>query len=332
MISRLKQLGKRTKIILVVILILLTAGLYFWLTRDGEDVVTQITQPNKKYYSRLTGEEVTKSQSDEPLLAVMIENSEEARPQYGLDGAGIVFETVTEAGITRYLALYHTDKPTEIGPVRSVRPAFVDWAMGFDTAIAHVGGSEQALNMIDERNGRSLNQFYNDEPYYRRNDRVAPHNMFLRVEEIIKLQKDKNLDKSSLSEIPFSDAQNEAEPNVTTINIKFSHPIFSSEFKYDPEKKLYMRSLAGAPHVDAASNNQISVKNLIVFKKDIQEGGLGKGSADLYVNGTSRSINWEQKDYKSRMKFYDDQNNEISLSRGDTWIAVVPTSGSITAQ
>ena len=120
----------------------------------------------------------------------MIENSEEARPQTGLDAAGIVFETVTEGGITRYAALYQENLPEEVGPVRSVRPYFVDWLMGFDTSVAHVGGSENALQMVEDRKAKDINEFFNGDAFYRRNDRESPHDAYARTKNLVALQKE----------------------------------------------------------------------------------------------------------------------------------------------
>ena len=57
-----------------------------------------------------------------PALAVKIENSVDARPQSGLNAADVVWEEVVEGGITRFVAVYHSTLPPEIGPIRSVRP------------------------------------------------------------------------------------------------------------------------------------------------------------------------------------------------------------------
>lgn len=325
---KLPRLSRKQKIAVLIITVFLAAGGAYALTRNT-DTITNITkQEPERFYSRLTGEEISKDGSEEPIIGVMIENSEEARPQTGLDSAGIVFETVTEAGITRYLALYQEDKPEEIGPVRSVRSAFVDWAMGFDVAVAHVGGSEAALEMLDDRDSKTLNQFYNDGPYYRRSDRAAPHNMYVRVAELIALLKEKKFDSAEFDELQFADDTPAAPPAVTRIAIRFSSPVFTAGFTFDTESNRYLRELAGAPHTDAATNQQISVKNLIVLKGDIQNGSLGRGTGDFYKNGEKQPIRWEQKEYSSRIMFTDESGDEIRLNRGDTWIAVVPSSGS----
>lgn len=307
------------------------------LTRD-KDPALEPAKPGEKFYSQLTGSEVSKEQSLRPILGVMIENSEEARPQTGLDSAGIVFETVTEAGITRYLALYQENIPEEVGPVRSVRPYFVDWLMGFDASVAHVGGSEPALAMIEERRAKSMNEFYNADAYYRKPEREAPHDAYARTKDLVDLQKKLDHKTSKIEGFPRSkdspvsnDAAN-TQTKATTITINFSEPIFQVQFIYDPASNSYTRHLAGQPHIDTLTNKPITVKNLIVLKMLGEVNAIGGGEALLYKDGTVQTIRWEQTDFESRIKLTDAEGNSVSLNRGDSWFSVIPGTGSVTNQ
>lgn len=328
--------SKRKKIIAGVVLLLAVAGLAFFLTREKtSDVVEEITQPNKKYYSQLTGLEVEKDVSEEPILGVMIENSEEARPQSGLDSAGIVFETVTEAGITRYLLLFQENKPDEVGPVRSVRPAYVDWAMGFDASIAHVGGSELAIQMINDRGGedaKDMNEFFHADTFYRKAEREAPHDVYAKSSALLALQKQLKHETSKFDEIPRAEGTASATPTASVITLQFSHPVFGASFTFDPVTNNYTRSLAGLPHLDAITGAPITVKNVIVIKHDIQSGAVGGGAATLFKDGVATEIKWAQKDFRSRIKFTDANGTEVALNRGDTWISVLPPTGTLTVQ
>lgn len=333
MLKRLKRLSKRNKIILAAVIVLLVGGgLYLWLTRNGEDVVTQITDPDKKYYSQLTGKEVEKDVSEQPILGIMIENSEEARPQTGLDAAGIVFETVTEGGITRYLALYQEDMPVEVGPVRSVRPAFVNWLMGFDASVAHVGGSQEALDLIEQREAKSLNQFYNEGPYYRSSEREAPHNVYARTKDLVALQRELDHKTAEFDEIPRSEDSPSAAADAKAILLQFSHPVFGARFDYDPASNSYVRSLAGVPHLDAATGKPITVKNVIVIRMTGEVNALSSGKGRLFKDGTAQDISWKQADFEGRIVLTDAEGNEVALNRGDSWFAVLPGSGSVTVQ
>ncbi len=318
---------KRNVVVLVLLLVLVGVGGYF-LTR-GQNPIVDIPVPGEKFYSQLTGNEVTKEESERPILGIMIENSEEARPQTGLDDAGIVFETVTEGGITRYLALFQEKVPETVGPVRSVRPHFVDWLMGFDASVAHVGGSEQALQMIEDRKAKSMNEFYNESSFYRNKDREAPHDAYARTANLVALQKELGHKTSQAKEMLRSDDAPSAQPTATAITINYSHLIFQVQFNYDPATNSYNRSLAGQPHIDAGTNKQITVKNLIVIKMSGDINAIGSGEALFYRDGSVQTIRWRQKDFESRIELMDQQGNEVALNRGDSWFAVIPGSGSV---
>ena len=148
------KLSRKKKIIIAVIIILvllvISVGVYFLLVKNqpkpaktvAKSQKTEVKKPAvpEKFYSRLSGVEVaSKELETAPVFGVMIENSIPARPQSGLNQAEVVFEAIAEGGITRFLALYQQNKPELIGPVRSVRGYYIDWASGFDASIAHVG-------------------------------------------------------------------------------------------------------------------------------------------------------------------------------------------------
>lgn len=299
------------------------------LTRGEDPVIEAPPKPGEKFYSQLTGNEVSRDESRRPILGVMIENSEEARPQTGLDDAGIVFETVTEAGITRYLAMYQENIPEEVGPVRSVRPYFVDWLMSFDTSVAHVGGSESALQMIDERKAKSINEFYNEKAFYRSIDRQAPHNVYARTKDLTALQEELDHKTSTIKNFPRSDDAPSPQPTDTTITVNFSEPIFQVQFKYDPATNSYVRHLAGQPHIDTVTNKPITVKNVVVIKMLGDINAIGSGEALLYKDGMAQTLRWRQRDFNSRIELTDAQGNEVPLNRGDSWFAVIPGSGSV---
>src|SRR5581483_11922210 len=101
-------------------------------------------------------------------LAVMIENSTDARPQSGVSYADAVYETVAEGGITRFMAVFYCNSLPEVqvGPVRSARTYFLDWESEYDALYAHVGGANDsnhgpadALGQIETYKIRDLNQF-----------------------------------------------------------------------------------------------------------------------------------------------------------------------------
>jgi hypothetical protein len=314
------------------VIIALLAALIF----GGGDEQQEQKPPAEKpvYRSQLTGLPVSKKISERPVLAVMIENSQSARPQTGLASAEIVFETVTEGGITRYMALYQTTDPKKIEPVRSVRPAFVRWLRGFDASIAHVGGSPAALNLIKEFNAKDLNQFYHPGPFYRDGNRPAPHNMVAIVTGLRGLQKQLGYGKkSNFADIPRTDDNPAIKPTATNIVLNFSGPDFLAQFKYSKKTNSYKRFLAGQAHKDAVTGKQITVKNLIVLKVGGHDSNslqtLGAGEALVFKDGKVLKARWKQSSYKHRLTILDKNGNEIPLNRGNAWFAAIPSGGSV---
>lgn len=324
LIRKFKRLSRKKKALVIFVVAAVLAGIAFLIFKPEKQ---EPSAPPPKFYSQLSGKEISEEISSRPVLAVMIENSEAARPQTGMDSAGIVFEAVTEGGITRYLALYQEDTSKDIGPVRSVRPHFVSWLYGFDASVAHVGGSARALTLVDRLNVKTMTQFTYTEPYRRVAERASPHNVYVSTKALRNLQKELEHGKSEFSDIPRSDDAPAEMPDATKIAIDFSTAPYAVEFRYDKATNSYKRFLAGEPHIDAATDKPINVKNVVVIKvrgtnSDTIK-AVGKGEAWVFKNGTSQKVRWEKTANDERIKIIDEMGNEVPLNRGDTWIAAL---------
>lgn len=325
----------------VVVLVLASGGAVYALTQSDQPLSERLdrntsTQPEVPEEpttapAPLTGIEVDPDQAKAPITGVMIENSPNARPQTGLDAADIVFEAVAEGGITRFLALYQHDIPSTVGPVRSLRPYFVDWVMGFDAPIAHVGGSAQALQMVDRRGAKDLDQFAHGGPYYRSGDRVAPHNMYVRMQELRRLQRDLGYERSQIKDFEWKDSSPHSQPNATDITLNYSSQQYQARFRYQADNNRYVRHLAGSPHIDANTNEPITVRNLVVIKMPTGQDGryatmetIGNGNALVFNNGTVTEATWRQESYNDRLEIRNENGQQVPLVRGDCWFSIMP--------
>ncbi|NBW29048.1 DUF3048 domain-containing protein [bacterium] len=179
---------KKVYIPLIIVLILIAGiGTYFGLKSSPKNkTITGINTHavvKTTAASKLTGLQVNPLVNKLPITAVMIENSFAARPQSGLSSAGVVFEAVAEGGVTRFMALFQNNDSTSLGPIRSARPYYVSWAMGFDASYVHVGGSPDALSDLNSWGTKNLDQFYNGDYFQRVNFRDAPHNVYCYLRE-----------------------------------------------------------------------------------------------------------------------------------------------------
>ena len=298
----------------------------------AQEPQVEIKPPEAKvYFSPLSGRQVSEEATKRPVTGVMIENSLEARPQSGLYDADLVYESVAEGGISRFLALYQESEPKEVGPVRSVRIHFANLVTGYDAGLAHVGGSDEALSLI--RSGKDLDQFFNDSTYWRSNQRYAPHNVYTSFEKLNELNQQKGYTSSDFEGFLRKDDEPAASPTATSVYIPISAVNFDSQIKYKAEDNSYLRFMAGQQHLDA-SGKQINPKVVIVIKAKhnvvASQNGyrypqlLSSGDALIYQDGTETAATWSKKDAESPLTLTDASGEDIKLNRGQTWVTIIP--------
>jgi hypothetical protein len=339
--------------VVCIIVVGITAGgitAYFVLSRKpATEIKTQpvvkitkkAAKPAVKYYSPLTGLQIAdEAMSKQPVTGIMIENSPDARPQSGLKNSGVVFEAVAEGGITRFMALYQQEKPQLVGPVRSLRIYYLDWATAFNASIAHVGGSDEALSEVRNGNYRDIDQFFNSGSYWRATDRYAPHNVYTSFEKLDALNASKGYTTSVFTGFPRVDGKSVDTPDATNINITISGALYNSSYTYDKTTNTYARSQAGAPHLDREAG-QITPSVVVALHVDeytTSDYGhhesistIGTGAATIFQNGTAINATWAKNGRTDQIKFIDAAGVEIPLVRGQTWIAAVSnTNGDVT--
>lgn len=310
-----------------------------------------IPESDKIYYSPLTGLEVASQETvTSAATCVMIENSPDARPQSGLDQAGVVFEANAEGGITRFMAIFQEAKPQLIGPVRSLRMTYAEMAKPFHCSIAHVGGSGNALSLV-RNNGefRDIDQFFNAAYYWREGNaiagkrRYAPHNVYTSFEKLDQLNLNRGYTTSYFNGFDRVDPDvptPEVEKNATVINIKMSSDLYNPVFTYNPETNSYLRAhKSGGAHYAAYRDGslvQIQPKVVIAAKVNVyRRPGSAEGYSDytttgeneafIFQNGTVIIGKWVREDANAELKFYDGDGNIIKLNRGQVWISLYPS-------
>jgi len=282
--------------------------------------------------SRLTGLPVKLALNKRPVTGVMIENSPDARPQAGLKEAGVVFEAVAEGGITRFLALYQESQPGNLGPVRSVRPYFLDFLRPFDAGVAHVGGSPEALAQIRTDNIKDLDQFANPGAYARSPKRFAPHNMYTNMPALDVLNKSKGFTKSKFTGFPRKPDAPAKKPSARGINIDISSFLYNIRYDYDAKSNSYKRSMAGRPHIDENTNSQISPKVVLalVMPRGIHPDGThtvyptaGKDKLYVFQDGVLREGTWQKTGRAAQFVFKDDKGKPFKFNAGQTWLTMI---------
>lgn len=344
-----KGLGKKGKIITILAILIVLGGtgggVFALLNKSDPPAPAPVTEAKKEepiketpIYSPLTGIVVTKEQSEMPVTGVMIENSPDARPQSGLNQAGVVFEAIAEGGITRFLALYQEATPDYIGPIRSVRPYYVDWLQGFDAAVAHVGGSADALAKIKSEGVKDLDQFSNPGPYRRVSNRYAPHNMYSSLSGLIDLGKGKGFTKSAFTGFPRKAEKPSDAPTARTVDITISGAQYNVHYDYDLATNAYKRVLAGKPHLDERSKEQLSPKVVVAIvipygiaanKVNSVYQTIGNGKVYIFQDGMATEGTWEKTSAKSQITFKDAAGTPVQFNAGQTWITATSIASNV---
>lgn len=346
------------------IIIVLIAGVTSWAIIHRKMTINNLTGHHKKYIpkdtkpktvaSNLSGLQVDPSVNKRPVTGVMIENSLDSRPQSGLSQASVVFEAIAEGGITRFLALYQDNTPDDVGPIRSARPYYIQWLLGFDAGYAHVGGSPEAISDIGAWGVRDLDQFYNGGSYHRISSRAAPHNVYTGIATLNQLETAKGYTSSSFtslvrktppkatkvtSKTKSKTAVKVPAPAAKTIDLRLSGALYNVHYDYVAATNTYSRSEGGAAHIDANGNVQLSptVVVALVMTYGIQSDGkhsdyatIGDGTAYIFQDGGVSIGHWTKSSEKAQFSFTDDAGKPIPLSPGQTWFTAVSSTDAVT--
>ena len=288
------------------------------------------------YYLPLTGAKVAdEAATTQTVTAVMIENSPDARPQSGLKDAGIVYEAIAEGGITRFLAVYQEGKPQLIGPVRSLRMYYIDWAAPYQASIAHFGGSAASLTEVSNGNYRNLDLMTGGYAW-RASDRYAPHNVYTSFAKLDAFNAAKGYTSSSFTGFARQDSKMSPTTDATSVDITISSALYNPHYDYDVATNTYLRSVDGAASNDR-EGGQLTPSVVVALKVDmvnVMEDGwresittTGSGTAYVFQNGTVTECTWHKASRTDPLELLDSSGKSIALNRGQTWISAVPNNG-----
>ena len=298
---------------------------------------TSKTVESEKAYFPFTGEDMSaNSTKNLPVLAI-VENSKDARPQSGLNKADIVYETMAEGGIPRFIALFQKNANTTIGPIRSARPYFLDIAKEYDLPFAHCGASEEAENIIESDKLMSMNEMPNGSYYFRDSSRKSPHNLYTTTEKLRSLAVAKGFDKAYTSPLKFDDNfwKNSDFGTANSVNLKLNK-YYSTSYTY--KNGHYEKSMDGSLAVDKIDNTTLSAHNIVVQLTSIKLQSdmlhldiklVGEGDAYVISDGKFLKVKWSKKDANSKTILLDTHGKEVPLSKGRTWWHIVDSNNLI---
>lgn len=309
--------------------------LLFFLTGCKMDVSNGKTEEPVLSIEPLTGEEA--KQKDHPILMVMINNHQSARPQTGLNRADLVVEMLAEGEITRFSAFYHSKVEGVVGPIRSLRPYHLQLAKGFDAISAHAGGSKDALQIIKQENLRTLNGIREEGNYFWRVDfRRPPHNLYTDINSLLAGAKEKGWEQP-IQKMPFSfnkDGVTAKGKKAEQIEIVYG-PLYALAYRYDSTTGNYVRYTQGEQHMDRETKEPLTMQNVLVIRanhRTIDQAGRrvinleGSGEGFLFQKGKGIPISWEKRE---GVILPLSDGKVLPLIPGKTWINIIPDSGRV---
>jgi hypothetical protein len=286
----------------------------------------------------LTGEVVPAGSLTTPSLAAKIDNDEEARPQIGLERTDLVFEELIEGGVTRYVAVWHSDVPAEIGPIRSIRPMDPDIISPLGGIVAYSGGQEKFVVLMRDTNVYNAIHGQPDTAdfMYRTTAKAAPHNVVVKAPELIAMHLDLSAPPQQFSFAP--DLASATAPReggeIDIISLRFWSASTPSSWNYDPTARLWLRSQAGVADLDGAGA-QLSAVNVIVLRVPVtidqsipKTEMIGSGEAWVSTGGHTVHATWSKATRTAPIRLVDDTGTVVRLAPGNSWIELVPLAGS----
>lgn len=360
-----RKLNKKAKIIMAIFLIVIAIATVLFVFKPDElkkNLKKKIDNKKtvKKEEPKLQIYDLSKKTRP---IAVMINNHGDARPYHsGLQQAQVIYEIIVEGGITRMMAIFKDQEVSRIGPVRSSRHYYLDYAMENDAIYVHWGWSPQAESDIKKYGINNLNGLY--DPGFARDQNLIgvinlEHTAITSVEGIKEALGKKGYRteyegkvedslpfKYSVKEINLKPkettkkSKDDKEPTVEQTDVMVANNIsvpysyyMTASYKYDPEKKYYLRSVNGVAHTDYITKEQYHFKNIMILKmrnftfdsygrQDIDD--VGSGTGYFITNGYARPITWEKASREAKTIYKYANGEEVVLNDGNTFVQIQP--------
>lgn len=305
---------------------------------------------NNQVHSYLTGKLTDADIALQRPVSIMINNIINAIPQSGIANADVIYEAPVEGDITRLLAVFEDYQDlTKIGPVRSCRDYYIDFAMEFDAIYTHFGQAVYAFDLLNssmvnnisglqyQESAGELNGYAGEDVFYRTDDRVAPHNVYTSYEGLMTAVERKGYSMEYDDDYTghFNFVEDGKIIDCIDGEATYIRPsLYSNEpyFEYDAETKLYNRFQYGDAQIDDQTGEQLTFTNVIIQYCDIvpyDENGYldvdtnAGGDAIIFTNGTYEYCTWTKESDWGPARYYDAYGSEMILNQGKTWVCIV---------
>lgn len=343
-----KNIGIKILVAILILLVIVAGVLLGLKITKGEDKLLPFGENENKENNETTVVELKEPKifkgTNRPI-AVMIDNHKGAMPQAGLNDAYLVYEIIVEGGESRLMALFKGVDIDKIGPVRSSRHYFLDYALENDAIYVHFGWSPQAQSDITKLNVNNINGINESEKsFWRVKDKYAPHNVATSTEKILEIAQRKGYattsTKKSVLKYVADPVELDGKMEAKTVTIPYSDSN-TVKYEYDETTKRYVRYSRGTKQVDWDTKETVTTKNIIVVKCNnwTLNDGTNKGRQTLdnvktlkgyYItNGKAIEITAEKSTRSGQTVYKDLQGNEIEVNDGNTFIQICPINSNV---
>ncbi|MEO5705374.1 MAG: DUF3048 domain-containing protein [Candidatus Limnocylindrales bacterium] len=294
----------------------------------------------------LTGLPVTPEAALQRPIAVMVDDDSHARPQSGFNSASIVWHAPAEGGVPRYMMIFQDQIPAGVGPVRSARQYYVEWAAEYRAMFVHHGGSPQALATLYAKGAGQW--VYNGDGFrwlgrylWRTTDRFAPHNVYTDGEHLRDLATRLKAADGPITPIwTFGpDTPRVFRPTGGTMSI--TYPDETITYRYDAATNRYVRFIdkAQTPQIDRIDEVVVAPANVVILrmafgplndghpdKRRLEARDVGSGQAWISSNGVTVKGTWKKKSETAPTLLFGPDGKAAMLAAGQTFVQVLPLS------
>jgi len=291
-------------------------------------------------------------------LNIRLPNDPNARPQFGLNKADLVFELIVEGGVTRFAAIFHSKDADVVGPVRSYRWSDLHITQLLRGALVASGATIEERDAVTQSikvgNMLSVDADRDAKPYYRVTFRNAPNNLFTGTpadrEAVARAGGSAPVDVPALAFLapgnsdPAAGGFTAARP-ATTVTVPFQG-VWATTFTWNAAANGYRRSQNGTQTTDGDGSGPILAKNVIVMTTDIFQTAViednlgshgldyrmtGGGPVSVFRDGLRIDGTWKRDGVLDQFTFWDASGTQLLLEPGQTWIHFIYPTWSVTS-
>jgi hypothetical protein len=256
-----------------------------------------------------------------------------------------VYETITEGGITRFNAIFHSTIPDELGSVRSGRNSDVSIVPQYGALFVFSGSNSEVLQQFDTMIPVRISEGNAGKSFYRVQQKFAPHNLYfnpnLGYERFEELGHDIYTDEPMGLLFGENDMESAGWRPANEMFVPFSATIFDVTWKYDNDLGAYLRYINGEKQVDESDGTrQVRAQNVVVISAPYGSGGgggtlalnlTGSGNAMLFQNGMCIDVTWNTEGPHPPV-LTNSSGETIYFKPGQTWFQVPGDFGSVVVE